>query len=98
VKVILNNSDKERIAHRLFLTIAISLVLFVVYIDEGRNTFEGLFSVEALSGALIWATFIFGLQAAPFHLTEKILRFPFRIVLSVGFLLSLIGAFFLAIS
>ncbi|MEQ8808749.1 MAG: hypothetical protein RIE59_06745, partial [Imperialibacter sp.] len=93
-----SKSQENITVHLVFIFIAISLVLFVLYVDEGRYTFKGLFSLDGLQALLFWGTLIFDFQAAPFHLTERILRFPTRIVLSLVSLGSLIGAFFLTIS
>jgi multisubunit Na+/H+ antiporter MnhF subunit len=95
---IFSKSQENMTAHLVFMSIAASMVLYLFYIDEGRNTFKGLFSLDALQALLFWGMLIFGFQAAPFHLTERFLGFPTRIVLSLAFLGSFILAFFLAIS
>ncbi|WP_339809960.1 hypothetical protein [uncultured Imperialibacter sp.] len=92
------HTRKNQLAHSLFLTIASTITLMLFYIDEGRYSFEGLLSLEFLPAFLFYGTIFFGLQAAPFHLTERILGFSGRLITSFSFFLSLLVADYWAIS
>lgn len=48
--------------------VSLSIVLLLVYIDEGRYSFQGLFALENLPPLAFYFAIFFGIPTAVFHL------------------------------